>query len=434
MYLDFEFDFSDTDIVFDKLLKMSDNYSSFCFFDNNNYTHDTYHRFEKLVAIGSIDEISFNNSETNHNINEIDDFLNNNKLNWKFLYLNYSLKNCFEKLSSNNIDPLDFHDIYIFIPKFVFIETNNHIKLQYHCDIEIEEVNYFVEKLKSEFIDNKGVTKPKIKLTPRINKTEYIESIDKIRNNIKLGDIYEMNFCQEFFTYSKNFDTINTFRKLKDYSPAPFAAYFKENHRYLLSSSPERYIQKQGKKLISQPIKGTARRSSDINIDNQIKLAMQASEKERAENIMIVDLVRNDLSKIIGSEKVEVTELCKIYSFPHVHQMISTVEATIKTDTPFMEIIKSSFPMGSMTGAPKIRAMELIEEYESHERGLFSGSVGYIDTNGNFDLNVIIRSLLYNKDKNYLSLSTGGAITYKSNAEDEYEESLLKAKAIMELL
>lgn len=431
MFLDYRFDFNSSDI-FDKLLKISDKYDSFCFFDSNNYQQDKYSRFEKLVAIGSIEEISFKNSD--QNINKIDDFINENKSNWKFLYLNYSLKNNFEKLSSNNTDSLNFNDIYIFIPKFIIIETKNITKLQYHHSIEKEEIDKFIESLKTESpLDNK-IQNSKIKLKPRISKSEYLSSIDKIRNNIKLGDIYEMNFCQEFYCQTNNFDAIRTFEKLKSSSPAPFSAYFKENHRHLLSSSPERYIQKQGNKIISQPIKGTARRSPDINLDLEIKQNLENDQKERAENIMIVDLVRNDLSRISGNKNVKVSELCEIYSFPHVHQMISTVEAKIDADTSFMEIIRSSFPMGSMTGAPKIRAMELIEEYESHERGLFSGSVGYIDPKGDFDLNVIIRSLLYNEENNYLSLSTGGAITYKSKAESEYEESLLKAMAIRDLL
>lgn len=432
MYKNINIEFVNTSRIFDNLLNISEKYNSFCFFDSNNYSQDKYSRYKKLLAFGVIDDISFNRA-ANERIENVTNFLNNNSENWKFLYLNYKLKNSFEKLTSNNIDLLNFHDIYIFIPKFVVIETKDSLVLQCHSSIENKEINEIIDNIKCEINPQKEISKTKIKLKPRINKAEYISCIDKIRDHIKLGDIYEMNFCQEFHTLTHKFDLINTYKKLKAYSPAPFSAYFKEGKRHLISASPERYIQKRGNMLISQPIKGTAPRNSSVKLDNKLKQDLIANDKERAENIMIVDLVRNDLSRIEGAEKVEVAELCRIYSFAHVHQMISTVKAKIKIDTSFMEIIKSSFPMGSMTGAPKIKAMELIDEYESQERGLFSGSVGYIDTKGDFDLNVIIRSLLYNQNNNYLSLSTGGAITYKSNAEDEYQESLLKANAILKL-
>jgi para-aminobenzoate synthetase component 1 len=433
MYLDLNLDIKSLDNINHKLLSLSELYNSFCYLDSNNYTIDKYGRYEKIIAIGSIDEFCLNKDDNISKFEEIDNFINNYKNSWKFIYLNYKLKNYFEKLSSTNEDPLNFKDAYLFIPKFIYIETKNSSKIQYYKDLNSDEINSFVENLRSipnaEIVDSK-----KIDLKPRITKDQYINTINKIRENIKYGDIYEMNFCQEFRNHSSEFDPISTFLKLKQSSPAPFSAYFKENNHYLISSSPERYIQKQGDILISQPIKGTARKNEDLQVDNEIKKNLKSNTKERAENIMIVDLVRNDLSKINGSKDVKVAELCEIYSFPHVHQMISTVETVLSTYTTFTDIIKSSFPMGSMTGAPKIRAMELIEKYESQERGLFSGSVGYIAPNGDFDLNVIIRSLLYNKENSYLSLSTGGAITYKSTAEDEYEESLLKAKAILSLL
>ncbi len=434
MYLDIEIDLSNKENLSNKLLSISNLHSSFCSLDSNNYTHDRYSKYKKLIAIGSIEEFCLNNDKGQNKFNLIEKFINKYSNSWKFVYLSYKLKNYFEKLSSSNIDKLNFNDAYLFIPKFVFIETKNSVKLQHHKLVSREEVIRFINSLHTEPSPHQPTKETETTLKPRIDKEEYLNKISKIKEDIKLGDIYEMNFCQEFYNHTPDFDTITTYKTLNKYSPAPFSAYFKENSRYLISSSPERYLLKHRNTVISQPIKGTARRSTNKDIDNKIKEELRNNTKERAENIMIVDLVRNDLSRIPQCKKVEVTELCKIYSFPHVHQMISSVKAELDSSTKFIDIIKNSFPMGSMTGAPKIRAMELIEEYESHERGLFSGSVGYIAPNGDFDLNVIIRSLLYNKDTKYLSLSAGGAITYKSDAKSEYEESLLKAKAILDLL
>ena len=186
--------------------------------------------------------------------------------------------------------------------------------------------------------------------------------------------------------------------------------------------------------MISQPIKGTARRHIDLVQDAAEAYQLQKSEKERAENTMIVDLVRNDMSRIATKGSVQVEELCKVYPFAHVHQMISTVVAELRTETSVTDAITACFPMGSMTGAPKVRAMQLIEQYEETKRGLYSGAVGYIEPNGNFDFNVVIRSLLYRKDAEYLSLQVGSAITANSNPEKEYEECLLKAKGILEVI
>jgi para-aminobenzoate synthetase component 1 len=217
-------------------------------------------------------------------------------------------------------------------------------------------------------------------------------------------------------------------------SPTPFASYFKYDHQYLLCASPERFIKKSGDKLFSQPIKGTIKRGVDEAEDAQLKNELLHSEKELAENLMIVDLVRNDLARSSKTGSVNVDELFGIYSFKQVHQMISTVSSIIKNDTHIIDAIKHAFPMGSMTGAPKIMAMELIEKYETTKRGLYSGAIGYIAPNGDFDFNVVIRSLQYNAATKYLSYEVGSAITFDSIAEQEHDECLLKAKAIMDVL
>ncbi|HMG82080.1 MAG TPA: anthranilate synthase component I family protein, partial [Ferruginibacter sp.] len=246
---------------------------------------------------------------------------------------------------------------------------------------------------------------------------------------------YELNFCQEFYAEPASIDPIAVYQQLTKLSPNPFAALYKLNDRYCLCASPERYLKKMGETVISQPIKGTAKRDlANKLLDEERKTSLLNSNKERSENVMVVDLVRNDLSKICQEGSVKVDELFGIYSFPQVHQMISTVSGRLQNDIHWVDAIKATFPMGSMTGAPKKRVMELIEKYEQTKRGLFSGSIGYINPEGDFDFNVVIRSILYNSNTQYLSFQTGGAITFYSNAAEEYEESLLKAEAIKTVL
>ena len=243
-----------------------------------------------------------------------------------------------------------------------------------------------------------------------------------------------MNFCYELFNENVEIDLFETYKKLNKLTNAPFSCFGNFNNKYILSASPERYIRKTRQQITSQPIKGTIARGVDEMTDLTQIENLKNNQKERSENIMIVDLVRNDLSKIAAKNSVKVEELCGIYTFETVHQMISAVSATIKPHITFLDILKATFPMGSMTGAPKIRAMELIEKYESTKRGVYSGCVGYVKPDGDFDFNVIIRTLLYNSKKKYLSCMVGGAITSKSNEKEEYQETLLKAKALLQAL
>ena len=244
-----------------------------------------------------------------------------------------------------------------------------------------------------------------------------------------------MNFCQEFYLENKSIQPVEVFNKLNKLSKAPFTSFYKTEHNYLLCASPERFLKKQNNVLVSQPIKGTRKRIlHDVKEDNFIQQQLFFDEKERSENVMIVDLVRNDFARIAQKNSVEVEELFGIYSFEQVHQMISTITCKIDTKLSFTDIIRAVFPMGSMTGAPKIAAMQLIEKYEKNNRGLYSGAVGYLTPKGNFDFNVVIRSILYNSKNKYVSMHTGSAITIDSNAEKEYEECLLKAKAMFQVL
>jgi para-aminobenzoate synthetase component 1 len=298
-------------------------------------------------------------------------------------------------------------------------------------DIEAD-INY-IEAINPHSYNDNAQSKD-IKIKMRIHKDAYFEKVNTMLGHIHRGDIYEANFCQEFYAEDSIINPLKTFNKLNNISQPPFAVFLKLNEFYLLCASPERYLQKQGEKIISQPIKGTAKRSRNEEKDKALKFELSQNDKERSENIMIVDLVRNDLSHTAKKGSVEVEELCKVYTFKQVHQMISTVSSLLDNDDDYIETIKTTFPMGSMTGAPKIKAMEIIENLEATKRGLYSGAVGYFTPENNFDFNVVIRSILYNEAKKYLSFSVGSAITAKSNPHDEYEECLIKAKAMREAL
>lgn len=421
--------------LFDKALQLSTNLEHCSLLHSNNIKLDKHFRYNYIIALDYVSLINCKGINYQHYIDDISKFTNSNNGNWIFASLSYDIKNGIENISSNNLEKTNFNDYELFTPKYVFTSKNNKLIFHWHESILEAEANIFLEKLQNSSINpdcNNSYNFEKFE--HRISKQQYFKNIESAKSSIKQGDIYEMNFCQEFYVENANIEyPWKTYRKLQTMSPAPFSAYYKSEQMHLISASPERYIQKDKLKIISQPIKGTARRVANNQLDRETKDELQKSIKERAENIMIVDLVRNDLSKIPSAKNTIVEELCAIYSFRHVHQMISTISTEVNKKVCFGDILKATFPMGSMTGAPKLKSMEIIEQLEETKRGLFSGSVGYIDPDNDFDFNVIIRSLIYNDKSKYLSLSTGGAITYLCNTEDEYNESLLKAEVIFKL-
>nr|WP_246399024.1 aminodeoxychorismate synthase component I [Hymenobacter luteus] len=271
-------------------------------------------------------------------------------------------------------------------------------------------------------------------LRPRMPRAEYLAAVRAVQNDILDGEVYELNLCQEFYAENVQLSPVEVFLQLQQASPTPFAGFYRHHDHYLLCASPERFLRRQGSTLLSQPIKGTIRRGPTPAADEEQRLALLHDEKERAENLMIVDLVRNDLARVAQTGTVQVPELFGLYPFRHVWQMISTVRAQVRPDVDLVDILRAAFPMGSMTGAPKIRSMELIEDYEHSHRGLYSGSIGYVLPSGDFDFNVVIRSLQYRQDTGYLSFQVGSAITHDSVPEREYEECLLKAQALLEVL
>ncbi len=422
----YNFEIDNINIFKQKLLIWSNNFDRLAFLDSNNSINSniTYASYDSIVAVGCINEII---SETKYAFSNLNKF--HSKTNdWIFGFLTYDLKNNIENLKSNNFDGIKLPALNFFVPQYIFIINKNNLKIACFSDC------YKVFNEINNIVLDKSVEKNNMIIKSMFSNLEYIESVKKIKKHILKGDIYEANFCMEFYSKNTNINPIKTYQRLNKISPTPFSCYYKFNNTYLISASPERFLKKSSNKIISQPIKGTIKRGKNIKEDIILKNKLQNNEKERAENIMIVDLVRNDLSILAKKASVKVEELCEIYSFSQVHQMISTVSSLVNKNTNIIDIIKSTFPMGSMTGAPKISAMKIIEEYEKTKRGLYSGSVGYISPDGNFDFNVIIRSILYNSSKKYLSFIVGSAITYKSNAENEFEECLIKAEAIKKAL
>ena len=405
-----------------------------CVFDSNPETNSFKHiRSSKIIAIGATRELIINDSK--NALEQLQQFINAKK-SWLFGYLTYDLKNDIEQLSSRNADELEFPILHFFFPKVIIQIQGNNAFVFYDDDFitKNEAAKIYDLSIKPSVLKEKLKQSTKINVQSKINKQEYIDVVNKLKQHISKGDIYEVNFCQEFFAKNTFLNTVEVYERLNEISQTPFAAYCKFGKHYLMSASPERFLQKNSNRLISQPIKGTIKRSENKLEDEQLKYELQNNSKEQNENVMIVDLVRNDLSRIARAGTVKVDELFGIYSFKQVHQMISTVSCELKKNASFTDIIKNTFPMGSMTGAPKVSAMKLIEQYESTKRGLYSGAVGYITPDGDFDFNVIIRSILYNAENNYVSFMVGSAITDKADAEKEYEECLLKAKAMFEVL
>lgn len=349
---------------------------------------------------------------------------------WLFGHASFDLKNAIEPLNSRHVDNLGFPDIFFFRPKILLWYVNGEII------IESAEGSpaYIFDEIQS--VAGEPPSHPTaVTLQPRINRSEYLQSIQQLKQHIMRGDCYEINFCQEFFAEQASIDPFDVFDKLSAVSPTPFAAFYRINDKYLACASPERFLQRRGDTIISEPIKGTSGRDlSDASRDAILREQLASSNKEKAENVMIVDLVRNDLSRICQKGSVHVPKLFDIRTFPQVHQMVSTVQGTLATEITFTQILRATFPMGSMTGAPKRRVLELTEQYEHSRRGIYSGCVGYITPNGDFDLNVVIRSLTYNSSSGYLSCHVGGGITANSDPEQEYEECLVKFSAIKKVL
>ncbi|MGD8747249.1 MAG: aminodeoxychorismate synthase component I [Balneolaceae bacterium] len=340
---------------------------------------------------------------------------------WLLGYLGYDLKNHLENLTSKNWDGTEAPDMYFMEPGFLM--EFNRISGDYRVLIgELPEDKNFSEQKasSSEF--------SLIHLSCRTSQEAYLEKIRKAQRRISEGDFYEINLSHQIKGTFRG-SAWALYQRMAEVGPVPFGAYLEVDNVKICCQSPERFLRKEGEKVFSQPIKGTAKRSDCREQDDLLKKELLDSPKEKAENLMIVDLVRNDLSRIARHGSVKVTELFGIQSFGTVHQMVSTVEALTEERDP-VSVIKACFPMGSMTGTPKISAMKAIEEYEDYKRGIYSGAIGYITPNGNFDFNVVIRTAIIKKDEIFYSV--GGAVTSDSIPANEWQETLIKARALLD--
>jgi len=409
------------DLFVKKIVNFSSDQSHFTLLNSN----DNFDDYELIIAYGAE---SFLQSSKN-SLKKIDKYID--KVNdWIFGYLSYDLKNEIENLTDLNKDVFNLPNLYFYQPKVIWLIKDEKAEIY---SLNEKNLNEDWDHINS--IDYKDCTeKSSVDLITRTSKQEYIRKIKNIKKRILQGDCYEMNYCFDMYSKNKTINPYKTYIKLNDYTRSPMSTFFKLNQLYLLSSSPERFIKRINRKMISQPIKGTAKRGLDSKEDEKIKYALLSSPKELSENHMIVDLVRNDLSRVAEKGSVKVKNLNKLNTFKRVHQLISTIEAEIAVNTKFSKIISGMFPMGSMTGAPKIESMNIIDEYESTKRGLYSGSIGYIKPNKDFDFNVVIRSIIYDKLLKEINVSVGSAITFKSDPESEFEECLLKAEPMIKSL
>jgi para-aminobenzoate synthetase component 1 len=327
-------------------------------------------------------------------------------------------------------DPIGFPALFFFLPEIVITLQQDGIRIG-----SLGPAPETIWQAILAAIPGGPTPQAPIVFEPRFTREEYLGTIRALRAHILRGDCYEINFCQEFYARQATLDPWSAWQSLSQASPNPFSALYRLNERYLLCASPERFLKRTGPTLLSQPIKGTAPRvRDDAAADLQAGLALANSAKDQAENVMVVDLVRNDLSRICRPGSVKVSELFGIYAFPQVYQMISTITGELLPGLHWSEAIRDTFPMGSMTGAPKNNVVRLIAQYERSKRGIFSGALGYVTPDGDFDFNVVIRSLLYRQDTGYLSYQVGSGITYNSDPAAEYEECLLKAQGIKKAL
>jgi para-aminobenzoate synthetase component 1 len=409
-----------------QMLNWANQFNICCFLDNQQY-NIAPHTYECLLAVGAKQQLE---STAGNAFEQLIEFSNHNN-DWIFGHFGYDLKNEIENLSSTKFDGIGFPDLFFFVPQIIIRLERASVAVSGEVDAA-KDIIATIERCSTSIPNNEADSKFEVK--KRFTRKEYLEVIASLQNHIHRGDCYEVNFCQEFFASGVAINPLKVYHHLVSRSPNPFSSYYRFRDCFLLCASPERYLKKTGNRLVSQPIKGTLKRKDKATADEIGHAELSGSLKERTENVMIVDLVRNDLSKVCRQGTVSVSELFGIYTFPQLYQMISTITGEVDEEFHWVDIIRRTFPMGSMTGAPKKIVMELIEKYERTKRGIFSGAVGYVTPEKDFDFNVVIRSIVYNKEHQYLSYQAGSGITSLSDPEIEYDECLLKVEAIKKVL
>ena len=406
--------------VKNKLLEWAATFNVCCVLDNHDYT-SPYHTYDCLAGAGAA--LVFHP--------ERDFFADlsgfETKSDWIFGHFNYELAKHLEKQYSGKQDLVCFPEAFLFVPETVVLLNREAITIGV-LSSDAGEVLH--EILQQNITPSK---KYAAQFKSRVTEDEFTGIINQLQEHINYGDCYEINYCQEFYAENTFINPVDVYKQLTDISPNPFSCFYKLEDKYVLCASPERYLKKIDRKIISQPVKGTTARDNNKQQDEINKDRLQSSEKDRRENVIVVDLVRNDLSKVCEAGTVTVDELYGIYSFPNVHQMISTVSGRLKTGADLSKVLEATFPMGSMTGAPKKKVMELLEKYEHSKRGIYSGTIGYISPDKDFDFNVVIRSIVYDHDAGYISYHAGAGITSASDPHLEYEECLMKAAAVIKV-
>ncbi len=411
-----------------QLLSWANQFSSCSFLDNHQYS-SPFHQQECLVAAGVHCALKANAGNA---LQQLQQFITANNGEWIFGHLGFGLMDEIHELHSRFTTQSGFKDLNFFVPEVV-VKCKGSEAIVF-CQPQLDAQDIFFQ-ITSTDIELRQDDLREVAYDAVMNRDEYLQVIAELQKRIRLGDCYEINFCQEFVAKNVDVDPIQLYKRLERLSPNPFSCFYKNDHSFLVCASPERYMMKKNDRLISQPIKGTAVRNLQDDASDALNKAMLAkSEKDQRENVMVVDLVRNDMSKVCKPGTVQVDELFGIYTYPNVHQMISTVSGEFDSCHNFTDIIRATFPMGSMTGAPKHKVLQMIDAYECSARGIFSGSVGYIAPNGDFDFNVVIRSIVYNLQQQLLSFHVGSGITYYSKPETEYEECMWKAIAIHKAL
>ncbi|MDX5446766.1 MAG: aminodeoxychorismate synthase component I [Bacteroidota bacterium] len=400
-----------------RLLSRARDHEPFAFLDGHHYP-DPFGSFEWLAAWEG-DPLPVNDLKGLYTAWRTDP-------SWLFGYLSYDIKNQIEDLTSSNEDLVGLPELWFFRPMNILVADNDGVWYK----------GPHTEETVLEWLRSAEPIQPwegHLALESQVDQEQYLEAVAKLKEHIQRGDIYEVNYCIPFLAEG-NVDPYVIFEGLNKIANAPFSAFLSWREGAILSASPERYLAKRGQRLVSQPIKGTAPRSRDPKLDMENARSLVRSVKERAENVMIVDLVRNDLSRVASRGSVSVPELFGVYKYPTVHQMISTITADLREGLSWLDVIQASFPMGSMTGAPKVRAMQLIEKVEIFRRGIYSGAMGYITPDGDMDLNVVIRSIVMNRRTQRLLAGVGSAITTLADPLEEYKECQLKVKAIRQAL
>ena len=409
-----------------QLLNWAQAFDSFCFLDSQQYSL-AHQEYECMLGVGIQTSIT---AASGHALQSLQTFAQLNP-DWLFGHFGFDLKSETEQIATGKPAQIPFPDLFFFVPKLVILLKAGSLAIG-SLQPDHQQVREAIQKCAGH---SSGHSAKIAAIRERFSRSEYLEAVARLQAHILRGDCYEINFCQEFYAAEGLADPVQTYWDLSARSPMPFAAFYKLQDKYLICASPERYLKRKGAFLLSQPIKGTsARNLQDADLDQASRDQLSQSAKDRSENVMVVDLVRNDLSKVCQEGSVELEELWGVYSFPQVHQMMSSVIGRAREGLHWTEFIRATFPMGSMTGAPKRKVLDLIERYEKTPRGLYSGSLGYVSPEQDFDFNVVIRSILYDPAQPYLSYCVGSGITYYSDPEAEYDECLLKGAAIKKVL